>query len=315
VENVDRIKKYLQENKVTQSSFAKTIGVSDAYLSKYLKEGSNYYYASSIEVPALKYLENCNIKAQEEQSEPVPFIATKDVDNAFFVIDDAVLTNKIAAITGAPGSGKTRAIKEYVKEHPNAVLIEATIRTRGKELLEMIAKNLRVAVLASQDTMVRECAAELTKSEKFFIIDEAEHLPYGALELLRRLHDLSGRVLILVGTEQLTDNLRGAKNSARKGREYRQLSSRIVGKYEFRGLIYKKEIDEKIVEVQDDFYTFCNALGITNAGAIKTAKLLARGNVRKTENLLERAKRLSYVTGAQMDAELVKEASAMVFLD
>ncbi|MDR1975570.1 MAG: AAA family ATPase [Campylobacteraceae bacterium] len=311
----DRIKRYLEENGVSQNRFAKTIGVNGAYLSRYLEEGSGYRYAGKIEGPAAKYIDNCSTKTQEGVREPIPFIVTRDVNNAFFVIDDAVDIGKIAVITGTPGCGKTRTIREYVQERPNAVLIEATIRTRGKELFEMIAKRLGVKTLASQDAMVRECAEELTRSEKFFIVDEAEHLSYAALELLRRLHDFSGRALILVGTEQLVDNLRGAKSSTRKAREYRQLSSRIVGKYEFKGLAYKREVAEKIVEEQKDLIAYCEALGVKNTGAIKTTKLLARGNVRKIENLLERAKRLARISNAQIDAELIKEASAMVFLD
>ncbi|MFV0481750.1 MAG: AAA family ATPase [Campylobacteraceae bacterium] len=307
------IKKFLDENEVSQARFAKTIGVNGAYLSKYMVEGSSYKYASKVEKPAKKYIDNSNTK-QEEKQITNSFIKTTDVKNAWFVMDDAVSIGKMAVITGSPGSGKTRTIKEYTELRPQAILIEATIKTRGKELFEIIARKLGVKVVISQDVMVRECANELMRSERFFIIDEAEHLPFAALELLRRLHDFSGRAIILAGTEQLIDNLRGSSQT-RKAREFRQLSSRIVGKYEFKGLVYKKEVNGVWVEKKEDLIAVCNSYGLSDDEAIKTIKLLTRGNMRKSENLIGRAKRLAQFSDISVDSEVIKEASSMVFLD
>lgn len=309
----ERIKQYLDENRVSQARFAKTIGVNGAYLSKYLIQGSAYKYAKKIEEPAQKYLENSSIKNNESKI-VTDFVITQDVKNAYFVMDDAVNIGKMAVITGSPGTGKTRTIKEYANSRPHAILIEATIKTRGKELFEIIAKRLGVKTVTSQDVMVRECAKELMRSEKFFIIDEAEHLPYAALELLRRLHDFSNRAIILTGTEQLIDNLRGSSNT-KKAREFRQLSSRIVGKYEFRGLFYKRETNGALVEISKDLTSICNFLKINNNSVIKAIKLLSRGNIRKTRNLIERAQRLADFAKTEISAEIIKEASTMIFLD
>ena len=220
----------------------------------------------------------------------------------------------MAVIVGTAGAGKTRAIKEYAKLRPNAVLIEATIRTRGKELFTMIADELGVKYQTSQDATVRACADELKRSDKFFIIDEAEHLPYAALELLRRLHDFSSSALILVGTDALVDNLRGSANT-RKGREFRQLSSRIVGKYEYRGLTQRKEIDGRVTEDLKDLREVCARYGIEDLKSVEMIKRLARANWRKSENLIERAKRLGAYYENRIDKEIIKEASSMIFLD
>ncbi|MDR0578989.1 MAG: AAA family ATPase [Campylobacteraceae bacterium] len=310
----DRIKAYLKESGISQTRFAKTIGVNNAYLSKYLTEGDIYIYTDKVKSPAEKYLNNQSIKKGEAKTNNTPFVFTRDAKMAFFVMDDAVSIGKMAIVSGAPGSGKTRTLKEYANLRPNAVLIEATIKTRGVELFNIIAKKLGVRAVTSQDVMVRECAEELKRSEKFFIVDEAEHLPYAALELLRRLHDFSGRALILAGTDVLVDNLRGANSTRKKAREYRQLSSRIVGKCEFKGLVYSKEKDGKIIEESEDLISFC-APFLKDVDAIKAAKHLARGNVRKTENLLERAERLANINNGEITEDIVREAAAMVYLD
>jgi DNA transposition AAA+ family ATPase len=309
------IKRFLEEKGVSQSRFAKTIGVNPAYLSNYLEAGDDYKYADRVKEPAAKYLHNFADKKQDAKTYDIPFVLTRDVKNAFFVMDDAAQIGAMAVITGAPGCGKTRAAREYASLRPNVVLIEATIKTRAVELFEIIAKKLGVKTVASQDKMVRACAEELKRSEKFFIIDEAEHLPYAALELLRRLHDFSAHAVILCGTEVLVDNLRGANVSTRRSKEYRQLSSRIVGKYEFKELVYARESVGKMVEEQKDLAAFCGSLGEMDKEAVKALRLLSRGNPRKTKNLFQRAQRLAEFGKVAVDAEIIKEASAMVFLD
>ena len=44
-------------------------------------------------------------------------------------------------------------------------------------------------------------------------------------------------------------------------------------------------------------------------------KRLARANWRKSENLIERAKRLGAYYENRIDKEIIKEASSMIFLD
>ena len=53
------------------------------------------------------------------------------------------------------------------------------------------------------------------------IIDEAENLPYRALEIARRIHDKTGVGVLLVGRSILLENLKGYNN------QYDQLYSRV----------------------------------------------------------------------------------------
>jgi hypothetical protein len=53
------------------------------------------------------------------------------------------------------------------------------------------------------------------------IIDEAEHLPYRALELIRRVHDKAGISLALCGMPRLEKNVQGDRS------HYAQLNSRV----------------------------------------------------------------------------------------
>jgi len=69
---------------------------------------------------------------------------------------------------------------------------------------------------------MRETVIERLKdSEYFLIIDEAEHLPYKALEMIRRLRDKTGVGVVLIGQKQLLANLKGLRG------QFRQLYGRV----------------------------------------------------------------------------------------
>ncbi|MEV9348723.1 ATPase, partial [Klebsiella pneumoniae] len=53
------------------------------------------------------------------------------------------------------------------------------------------------------------------------LIDEAENLPYRALEVIRRIHDKAGVGVVLAGMPRLIINLKGKRG------EYAQLYSRV----------------------------------------------------------------------------------------
>ncbi|EOF6267776.1 AAA family ATPase, partial [Salmonella enterica] len=66
-----------------------------------------------------------------------------------------------------------------------------------------------------------ECIQALTGTGWVILVDEAELLPYRALEVLRRIHDRSGVALVLAGMPRLLVNLKGSRG------EYAQLYSRV----------------------------------------------------------------------------------------
>ena len=77
----------------------------------------------------------------------------------------------------------------------------------------------------SLDDKIRGIASELARTSKVLIIDESEHLPFRALECLRRIYDFSNTALILVGTRKLKNNLTGIGRNDYN--EYGQLGSKI----------------------------------------------------------------------------------------
>lgn len=131
----------------------------------------------------------------------------------------------------------------------------------------------------SLDDKIGGIASELARTSKVLIIDESEHLPFRALECLRRIYDFSNTALILVGTRKLKNNLTGIGRNDYN--EYGQLSFRIGAKWELKGLCYQIK--------DEDLKTLCNHFDVEEKKAIDLVFNLARGNFRKNEKLLKRA--------------------------
>ena len=135
----DRIKDFIEANKtsgMSQNKFATALGINPEYISGYIKEGSSYKYADKVEEPAKNYLDNFIQKVDVLQDE-LPFVKTKDAKSIHAVIGWAVQDRDMAMISGVAGSGKTRAVREYVRTHPDSILIEATINTSAKSLFKI----------------------------------------------------------------------------------------------------------------------------------------------------------------------------------
>ncbi len=309
MELANKISEFIKANEkdgMSQNRFAAALGINPAYISGYLKEGSNYKYADKVEEPAKNYIDNFIKKVDVVQDE-LPFIKTKDAKSIHAVINWAVRDRDMAMISGVAGSGKTRAIKEYVKTHPDSILIEATINTSAKSLFKILAHELGINDKGSIDDLVRQSGEVLKKVSKTIIIDEAEHLPYRALESLRRVHDFSRTTLVLVGTNKLLLNL----TSSKSGNELEQLSSRVGNKWILSGLCYTSDEDKKVIE---DLEAVCKVFGVSDKSDINLIERIARGNFRKTEKLLRRSKMLSEYANSPIDGNIIKEATKMLLI-
>jgi len=278
-------KTFLEVNDLKQAHVARSLGLSPAVISTWLKgeyRGDN----ETLEKKISQFMANFNIKRVEVQEE---IVKTRDLISAHFVMDEAVVGREMAVLYGNPGTGKSVAVKEWVKEHPEAILIEVIPGMRVKSLLQEIARKLGIDANAKAEELVVQIAKEFKRRDGVLVIDEAEHLSVTALENVRRIWDFSRVPVILVGTYGLIKNLKGNRG------ELLQLYSRIKGKWEF------KELSE------DDFKKLFGEL----ANVIKRYTT----HLRRAKSLYEKAKRFASLRGEEVNAGHIKAASSMIFLD
>jgi DNA transposition AAA+ family ATPase len=109
---------------------------------------------------------------------------------------------------GRAGSGKTTA-GVYATNRFDAVHVEALPFGGVKQLLTMIVVELGQKVVRPTVPQLFEVAAEqLARTQRPLILDEADHLLTDKMiETVRRLHDVSGAPVILMGEELLPQKL------------------------------------------------------------------------------------------------------------
>lgn len=293
--NIKKELKDLMEDKgLSLSSVSRALGISTAALSQWL---SNSYTGNIAKInDAVKgFLE----RQKERLSAPkrtLEFVMTTVAHKVFEVARICHLDAEIGVIYGDAGLGKTVAIKEYAKRNSDVILIEADLGCTAKVVFSELHKRLGMDGRGSIHDTFEDVVSKLKDSGRLIVIDEAEHLPYRALELLRRVYDKAGVGILLVGMPRLISNLRGKKG------EYAQLYSRVgvAGKLES----LKPEDTQAIV-----------SSAITSGNGIwKTFHDAAYGNTRILSKLLLRSIRVSELNNMLISPEIVRETAKMLII-
>lgn len=201
---------------------------------------------------------------------------------------------KIGVCAGKAGLGKTIAVKEYAKRNLNAILIESDSGYTAKSLLLEIHKRLGLSGKGCCYELMNEVVNKLNHSGRLLIIDEAENLPYRALEITRRIHDKTGVGVLLVGRNVLFENLRGFNN------QYDQLYSRVK---------YHKFLDRLLI--QDVIKILNSAEQDTSLAEVYLQ--YSDGNTRKLEHLISHSISIAKFNGkAAVDSAVVKKTSKLL---
>lgn len=280
-----KTKDFLKSNGLTQAILARSLGVSTSAISQYL----NNLYQGDVEGLESKITDFMNNYTNKDNVTALDVVQTADLNMAHFILDECIIGNEMAIVYGIAGCGKTTAIKEFIKTHPEAILIEAIPGMQIRSVLSAIYKKvLGVESNSNSETMIVDISNEFKRRESILIIDEAENLTTKTLEAIRRIWDFSQVPTVLVGTPSLLNNLKG-----RNG-ELLQLYSRISGMWEFKGL------------TAEDF----KALFGESSEDIKTIT----SHLRRAVNIYKKAKRFAQMKNEIINAGHIKSASSMVIL-
>jgi DNA transposition AAA+ family ATPase len=215
MDGLETIKKYLAQGG-TSAALARGANLSSATVSLFLSgkyTGDN----QSVESALLSFIE-----AQEEKVKTAPVV---EIDAFTRIIKTAAASRangKLSVVCGRAGTGKTTACKTYAENNRGTIYICADMSCSAQDLFIEIVETLGLKASYSLRTNFLTAREKLAGTRRLIIIDEAEHLSYKALDLLRSLFDATGCGLMLVGTETLIHNLRGKRG------EYEQLHSRVA---------------------------------------------------------------------------------------
>jgi DNA transposition AAA+ family ATPase len=290
---VEQVQAFMGDRSWSMSGLAKSAGISSSALSQFL---SGKYNGNKDNVR--NKLADVMARETEKKSlgkTPDGFIKTSVSRYVFEVAQDCRLFGNIGVCYSAAGLGKTESVREYARQNSDVILIEADPGYTAKFLFSEIRDEVGGTSRTSLHDIFVDCCQRLKGSGRLLIVDEAEQLPYKALEMLRRLHDKTGIGILLTGMPKLLANLRGHRG------EYAQLYSRIG-----LGIKLKPMTDGDASLIVDKL------LPGSSEATKKSLCKEAAGNTRRLFKIITRSKRVAQVNNSGITDEVVRVAAAAV---
>ncbi len=225
----------------------------------------------------------------------IPFVETSIVQYITEIGRLCHTEGKIGVCVGRAGLGKTVAVKNYTKQYLDAILIESNSTFTPKALLLEFHDRLSLSGKGTENRLFNELVHKLFNSGRLIIIDEAENLPYRALEIVRHIHDKTGTGVLLVGKNKLYENLCGHNF------EYDQLYSRV--KY------YKRFPNELPIS---DIKKILEAIG-QDSELAKDYLEYSDGVTRKIDHLISHSTYLAHMNGKdKVDSDVIEKTSELL---
>jgi len=279
----------------SQTQVARAIGKSTAVINQYL-QGKYAGDVPAIDALARSFI-NREVEKEKSQKITARFVPTVTSRKGMDVIRYAHLDGDLNVIYGAAGLGKTMILREYAAQHCDALLIEADPGYTARVVLEELCGLLGISKRGNMHELSEACIAALRDSGRLLMVDEAENLPYRALETLRRIHDKSGIGLVLAGMPRLIINLKGKRG------EYQQLYSRVGFALCIGDSLPQSDITDIAVSM------------LPGAGSQDVSEALfkaSHGNARRLFKLVRGVSRHSEISGNAVSAGAVRKFAEML---
>lgn len=140
------------------------------------------------------------------------FVETAQADQARQMCEAVIAAprySRLGQLTGDPGTGKT-ATTNWLAGEMGAIRVEAWAGMKEKILLQELVQACNRAGHAidesgTSNSLIQSLIRSVPEGQ-LLIVDEANHLKWPALEMLRSISDISGAALVIAGTDLLAKN-------------------------------------------------------------------------------------------------------------
>lgn len=241
---ITQLKDVMDTHGYSQGQVARAIGRSSATMNQYVQGKYNGDIAD-MEERIGHFLRRVREKQNALRIDE-RFVSTPTASKGLEVLSYAHLESEICVLYGAAGLGKTMILKEYTRRDSNVIFIEADPGFTARTLLEELCGRLRLSKNGNIHALIEVCVEKLKDSGRLLVIDEAELLPYRALEVIRRLHDKAGIGVVLAGMPRLIVNLKGKRG------EYAQLYSRVALALDLGNALARQDFDQIAVDLMPE---------------------------------------------------------------
>jgi DNA transposition AAA+ family ATPase len=204
--------------RISQSKAAQALGYSSGVVSAY-KSRTYQGNVKAFEAAVEAWLKR---EARRIAKIDVPVAETTALDSVRKAAAMAQDEADIAVIIGDSGTGKTTALHAYAAESHSAILIEVDSSFTKNVLMEEIARALGLETKGSLTAIASRIVEALKGRDTVIMVDEADYLSDGSLELLRRvINDKARTGVVLAGLPRLKYKLENLRN------DHQQLTSRV----------------------------------------------------------------------------------------
>ena len=204
----------LQKYGVTYAQIAEATEINRSQISRFVNQGDTITNAN---------MDRLQINVNQREAEIVPLVPeaaplqglqtiglwqTDEYQAAMGWMHYVWGHRKMGVLVGAPGTGKTTILKQFCKDVPGAVYIEAQPNMRCKDLFNAIADGAGIQL--GKGNAYERFASLLDglrgRSDVMILVDEAEYLhkwDADKFEYLRKIWDNTGTPVVLCGTNAL----------------------------------------------------------------------------------------------------------------
>lgn len=121
-------------------------------------------------------------------------------------LEESSAPERMCFVWGMPGAGKTTATA-FVVNKTNGVFVRAQQVWNITSMLASIVEQMEGQPHRHKQPMFDYIVKRLAKSRRALFVDEADYLSEKMIEVLRDVHDLSGRPVTLIGMDQVRRGL------------------------------------------------------------------------------------------------------------
>ena len=279
---------------LTQGAAAKEAGLGQAVVSQWLAgryAGDNAAVEQKIE----SWLSHRAETTEGQVARPVEpgWVSTPTAERIVDTLTYAQTSADLVAVYGGAGLGKTMTTKDYAASHPSVWTLEVTPANANLGgCLRSLASRLKLSPSGQIDAVENAICERLTGTAGLLIADEAQFLHVRSLESLRRLHDLSGVGLALLGNELIYTQLHTRGRAA----YFAQLSSRLGKRLRLTR------------PSQGDVDAICHAWGLKPVPDLAREIAAGHGALRSLSKALRLGAALSAQTGQPFGPQQLAEA-------
>lgn len=290
---INQCQALIEQGEITQSKIAKEVSLSSSVISQYL---NRRYDNGNLESVTEKLGQWLALRNAKRQSIIAPgFVQTQTAKQILTALAYAHAAEVISVVFGASGVGKTTTCREYAQSTNNCWMITASPSCASiSECLYELSLELGLDAPRRKGMLSRTVKRRLMGTSGLVIIDEADHLDYGALEELRILQEQTGIGLVLVGNNRVYTQLTGG----RRTEDFARLFSRIAKKV---GIHKAKQTDVNAIAA---------AWAINDTATLQLMQQIADkpGALRLLNQTLRMAATIANGKGTALNHELIRAA-------